>query len=68
MPATTASPDGTPVSRTPRPFQASENFLSNISNFNFIESTLREGEQFSNAFFDTGKTHYLIHTKHHYRL
>ncbi|KNZ72174.1 Homocitrate synthase, mitochondrial [Termitomyces sp. J132] len=28
-------------------------FLSNISNFNIIESTLREGEQFANAFFDT---------------
>ncbi|CAG8658052.1 11299_t:CDS:2 [Acaulospora colombiana] len=28
-------------------------FLSNISNFKIIESTLREGEQFANAFFDT---------------
>ncbi|KZV97461.1 homocitrate synthase [Exidia glandulosa HHB12029] len=28
-------------------------FLSNISNFSIIESTLREGEQFANAFFDT---------------
>ncbi|KZO91570.1 homocitrate synthase [Calocera viscosa TUFC12733] len=28
-------------------------FLSNVSNFNIIESTLREGEQFANAFFDT---------------
>ncbi|KAH6909045.1 homocitrate synthase [Coprinopsis sp. MPI-PUGE-AT-0042] len=27
--------------------------LSNLSNFNIIESTLREGEQFANAFFDT---------------
>lgn len=27
-------------------------FLSNISNFKIIESTLREGEQFANAFFD----------------
>ncbi|KAJ7123347.1 HMGL-like-domain-containing protein [Mycena filopes] len=33
----------------PRP----SDFLSNISNFNIIESTLREGEQFANAFFDT---------------
>ena len=28
-------------------------FLSNVSNFKIIESTLREGEQFANAFFDT---------------
>jgi len=27
--------------------------LSNVSNFNIIESTLREGEQFANAFFTT---------------
>ncbi|ORX86191.1 homocitrate synthase [Anaeromyces robustus] len=27
--------------------------LSNVSNFNIIESTLREGEQFANAFFST---------------
>jgi homocitrate synthase len=30
-------------------------FLSNVSNFKIIESTLREGEQFANAFFDTAK-------------
>jgi homocitrate synthase len=30
-------------------------FLSNVSNFKIIESTLREGEQFANAFFDTEK-------------
>ncbi|CAO3581206.1 unnamed protein product [Absidia cylindrospora] len=29
--------------------------MSNISNFKIIESTLREGEQFANAFFDTEK-------------
>jgi len=29
--------------------------LSRISNFSIIESTLREGEQFANAFFDTAK-------------
>ena len=28
---------------------------SNVSNFKIIESTLREGEQFANAFFDTAK-------------
>lgn len=30
-------------------------FLSNVSSFKIIESTLREGEQFANAFFDTAK-------------
>jgi HMGL-like len=29
--------------------------LSNVGNFKIIESTLREGEQFANAFFDTEK-------------
>jgi len=29
--------------------------LSNVSSFKIIESTLREGEQFANAFFDTAK-------------
>ncbi|KAI8367594.1 homocitrate synthase [Radiomyces spectabilis] len=29
--------------------------MSNVSNFKIIESTLREGEQFANAFFDTAK-------------
>lgn len=32
-----------------------EDFLSNVSKFKLIESTLREGEQFANAFFDTAK-------------
>ncbi|KAJ1656391.1 homocitrate synthase lys21 [Dispira simplex] len=30
-------------------------FLSRVHNFSIIESTLREGEQFANAFFDTEK-------------
>ncbi|EEH45465.2 homocitrate synthase, mitochondrial [Paracoccidioides brasiliensis Pb18] len=30
-------------------------FVSNVSRFKIIESTLREGEQFANAFFDTEK-------------
>merc|ERR1712227_484913 len=30
-------------------------FLSNVSEFELIESTLREGEQFANAFFSTEK-------------
>ena len=30
-----------------------QDYLSNVSRFQIIESTLREGEQFANAFFDT---------------
>ncbi|RAL58756.1 hypothetical protein DID88_009171 [Monilinia fructigena] len=37
------------------PYQPVGDFLSNISSFKIIESTLREGEQFANAFFDTEK-------------
>jgi homocitrate synthase len=37
------------------PYQPVGDFLSNISRFQIIESTLREGEQFANAFFDTNK-------------
>lgn len=37
------------------PYQPVGDFLSNISSFKIIESTLREGEQFANAFFDTKK-------------
>lgn len=29
--------------------------MSNVNRFQIIESTLREGEQFANAFFDTEK-------------
>ncbi len=35
------------------PYQTVGDFLSNTSRFKIIESTLREGEQFANAFFDT---------------
>lgn len=35
------------------PYQSVQDFLSNTANFKIIESTLREGEQFANAFFDT---------------
>ena len=38
--------------KTTAPYR-SEDFLSNTNRFNIIESTLREGEQFANAFFDT---------------
>ncbi|KAJ2541119.1 homocitrate synthase lys21 [Coemansia sp. RSA 1853] len=34
---------------------APTSYLSNVSNFKIIESTLREGEQFANAFFTTEK-------------
>ncbi|KAF4635718.1 hypothetical protein G7Y89_g2366 [Cudoniella acicularis] len=37
------------------PYQPVGDFLSNVNNFKIIESTLREGEQFANAFFDTAK-------------
>lgn len=30
-----------------------QDFLSNVDKFKIIESTLREGEQFANAYFDT---------------
>ncbi|KAL2022448.1 hypothetical protein VTK56DRAFT_5277 [Thermocarpiscus australiensis] len=35
------------------PYQPVGDFLSNVNNFKIIESTLREGEQFANAYFDT---------------
>ncbi|KAF1962064.1 homocitrate synthase [Byssothecium circinans] len=35
------------------PYQTVGDFLSNTGRFKIIESTLREGEQFANAFFDT---------------
>ncbi|KAJ4163679.1 hypothetical protein LMH87_005390 [Akanthomyces muscarius] len=35
------------------PYQSVGDYLSNVGNFKIIESTLREGEQFANAFFDT---------------
>ncbi|RSM00306.1 Homocitrate synthase, mitochondrial [Fusarium oligoseptatum] len=34
------------------PYQSVGDFLSNTNRFQIIESTLREGEQFANAFFD----------------
>ncbi|KAF2857267.1 homocitrate synthase [Piedraia hortae CBS 480.64] len=45
----------TPVPRQQpsNPYAPVQDFLSNVSNFKIIESTLREGEQFANAFFDT---------------
>ncbi|RMZ80008.1 hypothetical protein DV738_g3072, partial [Chaetothyriales sp. CBS 135597] len=37
------------------PYLPVGDFLSNVSRFKIIESTLREGEQFANAYFDTAK-------------
>ncbi|KHN96340.1 homocitrate synthase [Metarhizium album ARSEF 1941] len=34
------------------PYQAVQDYISNVGRFKIIESTLREGEQFANAFFD----------------
>ncbi|KKY28887.1 putative homocitrate synthase [Phaeomoniella chlamydospora] len=49
----------TPISsrsHNPRnPYAPVGDFLSNVGRFKIIESTLREGEQFANAFFDTEK-------------
>lgn len=44
-----------PVQGQPKssPYQNVQDYLSNVGNFKIIESTLREGEQFANAFFDT---------------
>ena len=38
---------------TSNPYSSVSDLLSNVRNFKIIESTLREGEQFSNAFFST---------------
>ncbi|MDI1488677.1 MAG: homocitrate synthase lys21 [Ramalina farinacea] len=43
----------TPHNPRRQPFASVGDYLSNVSNFSIIESTLREGEQFANAFFDT---------------
>jgi len=45
-------PAHTTHSHQSKPYRA-QDYLSNVSNFKIIESTLREGEQFANAFFDT---------------
>lgn len=45
-----------PVASAPRrsnPYQPVGDYLSNVGRFKIIESTLREGEQFANAYFDT---------------
>ncbi|KAI5280150.1 Saccharopine dehydrogenase, partial [Ascosphaera acerosa] len=53
---TRQNPHPSPKSRNPYGHDAGvTDFLSNVSRFKIIESTLREGEQFANAFFDTAK-------------
>jgi homocitrate synthase len=44
-----------PHVRLRNPYSRVSDFLSNVSNFKIIESTLREGEQFANAFFHTAE-------------
>ena len=45
--------NGVPAPRVrSNPYQPVGDFLSNVGRFKIIESTLREGEQFANAFFD----------------
>ncbi|KAI2469189.1 HMGL-like-domain-containing protein [Annulohypoxylon bovei var. microspora] len=56
--ATTNGTNGTngtpPPVRRNNPYQSNPGeFLSNVDKFKIIESTLREGEQFANAYFDT---------------
>jgi homocitrate synthase len=46
--------DTTPINSR-NPYQPVPDFLSNVNSFKIIESTLREGEQFANAFFDRAK-------------
>jgi homocitrate synthase len=52
---TNGDSNGSPTKPARNPYQPVGDFLSNVGRFKIIESTLREGEQFANAFFDTGK-------------
>ncbi|ROV87894.1 hypothetical protein VMCG_10281 [Cytospora schulzeri] len=47
-----SAPVTTPPSRG-NPYQTVQDYLSNVGKFKIIESTLREGEQFANAYFTT---------------
>jgi len=51
-PTNGSMPEHTTHKHQSNPYRA-QDYLSNVSNFKIIESTLREGEQFANAFFDT---------------
>ncbi|ROW02901.1 hypothetical protein VSDG_01778 [Cytospora chrysosperma] len=48
-----SAPATTPPSRGNNPYQTVQDYLSNVGKFKIIESTLREGEQFANAYFTT---------------
>ncbi|CAG8610895.1 10640_t:CDS:2, partial [Racocetra persica] len=51
-----ANADGSEVRKLqPNVYTRYYDLLSRVNNFSIIESTLREGEQFANAFFDTNK-------------
>ncbi|CAG8699541.1 1026_t:CDS:2, partial [Cetraspora pellucida] len=52
-----ANADGSEIRRQLQPnvYTRYYDLLSRVNNFSIIESTLREGEQFANAFFDTNK-------------
>ncbi|GAA6028227.1 hypothetical protein JCM8097_006927 [Rhodosporidiobolus ruineniae] len=53
-PERAAQTNGAAPAVTSNPYASrASDFLSNTSNWKIIESTLREGEQFANAFFDT---------------
>ena len=47
-----AAPAGAPVNPV-NPYATVQDFISNVGKFKIIESTLREGEQFANAYFTT---------------
>lgn len=49
----TATTNGAhPAQPKSSPYQSVKDYLSNVDKYKIIESTLREGEQFANAFFD----------------
>ncbi|KAG0664104.1 homocitrate synthase lys21 [Maudiozyma exigua] len=50
----TENKTATPIKKNPYASHAAD-YLSNVNSFQLIDSTLREGEQFANAFFDTEK-------------
>ncbi|KND91730.1 Homocitrate synthase, mitochondrial [Tolypocladium ophioglossoides CBS 100239] len=52
LPAANGGAASRPATRS-NPYQPVGDYLSNVGRFQIIESTLREGEQFANAYFDT---------------
>ncbi|PKS11472.1 hypothetical protein jhhlp_003236 [Lomentospora prolificans] len=47
-----------PTTPVVNPYAPVHDALSNVSSYKLIESTLREGEQFASAFFDTGSLYH----------